>query len=312
MEDESISQILRASNHYQVLGVSKTSTTTEIKTAYRKLASKVHPDRCKEEKATEAFQKLSQAYQILSDENKRRVYDSYGDDGTYSSRSNQAQDNFYSYRSSSNFGNTGNFYSYFQDDDTEILRNFFNKARNSKQGPNVKYTFTDGKGNYYTAYGNPFQPRRARPHVQRSIFDDLFAESDSAGVLLIFGFVLLCIIVGAGFMIYLLRPNYKTNLLKDLKKHIVFPPSGQEAKSDISYLAYKTYRYKRPFLISRSYIKKLQRYNKKHFDSTILVRLYKEADNIYVEWVKQKCKDEINKKHYGIYCEEMRNNSITL
>ena len=313
MESEFISQILRSSNHYQVLGVSKSSSADEIKKAYRKLASKVHPDRCKEAKATEAFQKLSQAYQILSDENKRRIYDACGDDDNFGMGSKQQQDNFYSYKSNFGFGNGGDHYSYFQDDDTEILRSFFNRARSTNYGQNVRYTFTDGRGNYYTTYGNPFKQRNVRAQKQKGIFDDLFIESDSSGILILFGFVLLCIIFGAMFLIYILKPNYRSNPLRDLKRHIIFPPLNQEIKSDVNYLAYKTHRLKRPFLIPRTYIKKLQKSNRKHFDnSAIMLRLYKEADNIYIDWIKQKCKEEINHKHFGASCHEMSNYSITL
>lgn len=62
---------------YKVLGVSKTASTEDIKKAYKKLARKWHPDKnpANQEEATRKFKQVSEAYQILVDENKRRIYD---------------------------------------------------------------------------------------------------------------------------------------------------------------------------------------------------------------------------------------------
>ena len=61
---------------YQILGVSKTATDSEIKSAYRKLARKYHPDLNKDDKnAAEKFKEISCAYDILGDKEKRKKYD---------------------------------------------------------------------------------------------------------------------------------------------------------------------------------------------------------------------------------------------
>ena len=68
------------SNYYDTLGVSKTSSIDEIKKAYRKLALKFHPDRNKgDKKAEEKFKEISEAYAVLSDAEKRKQYDMFGD-----------------------------------------------------------------------------------------------------------------------------------------------------------------------------------------------------------------------------------------
>src|SRR5947209_16946222 len=62
-------------NPYDVLGVPKSASATEIKSAFRKLAKKYHPDQSKEPKAKERFAEIGQAYEILGDEKKRGAYD---------------------------------------------------------------------------------------------------------------------------------------------------------------------------------------------------------------------------------------------
>jgi curved DNA-binding protein len=69
-------------DYYKMLGVKKTASETEIKKAYRKLAMKYHPDHSKGDKsAEEKFKKISEAYAVLSDKEKRKQYDTFGSAG---------------------------------------------------------------------------------------------------------------------------------------------------------------------------------------------------------------------------------------
>lgn len=67
-----------AKDYYSILGVSKSASADEIKKAYRKLALKYHPDKGGGAEAEAKFKEVNEAYQILSDDNKRRQYDQYG------------------------------------------------------------------------------------------------------------------------------------------------------------------------------------------------------------------------------------------
>jgi DnaJ-class molecular chaperone len=66
------------SDYYKTLGVSKTATASEIKSAYRKLAVQYHPDKNKSKESEEKFKEINQAYEVLGNEQKRKQYDQFG------------------------------------------------------------------------------------------------------------------------------------------------------------------------------------------------------------------------------------------
>src|SRR5574344_2153602 len=69
-------------DYYEVLGVEKNADEATIKKAYRKLAMQFHPDKNPDNKeAEEKFKEASEAYEVLSDKDKRQLYDQYGHAG---------------------------------------------------------------------------------------------------------------------------------------------------------------------------------------------------------------------------------------
>lgn len=65
-------------DYYEILSVDKKATKAQIKSAYRKMALKYHPDKNKAKDAEEKFKEINEAYQVLSDDKKRQSYDQFG------------------------------------------------------------------------------------------------------------------------------------------------------------------------------------------------------------------------------------------
>jgi DnaJ-class molecular chaperone len=81
--EEQMATTSESKNYYEILQISKGSTVVEIKKAYRKLAMKWHPDKNPEiaDEAAKKFQEIGEAYDVLSDHEKRAIYDRYGYEG---------------------------------------------------------------------------------------------------------------------------------------------------------------------------------------------------------------------------------------
>lgn len=73
--------LTHAKDFYKLLGISRRATAKEIKKAYRQQSLKYHPDKNKEEGAADKFAEIAYAYEVLSDETKKDIYDRHGEEG---------------------------------------------------------------------------------------------------------------------------------------------------------------------------------------------------------------------------------------
>ncbi|XP_054286148.1 dnaJ homolog subfamily B member 3-like isoform X3 [Macrosteles quadrilineatus] len=111
-------------DYYRVLEVHRQASVAEIKKAYRKLALKWHPDKNPDnpDEANKKFKEISEAYEVLSDEKKRRVYDQYGKDGLNQDRSRGR--NRHHHDADFDFHGFGGFPFTFRDPE-DVFREFF-------------------------------------------------------------------------------------------------------------------------------------------------------------------------------------------
>lgn len=114
-------------DYYTILGVSRDASAANIKKAYKKLAMKHHPDRNKGDKASEdKFKELSEAYEVLSNSDKRQTYDQFGHDGI---NSRFGQSGGYSYSSGS-----------FNDIFGDVFGDIFGQSRSQpRRGQDLEY-----------------------------------------------------------------------------------------------------------------------------------------------------------------------------
>ncbi|XP_034537563.1 dnaJ homolog subfamily B member 12a [Notolabrus celidotus] len=89
---EAVRKIKSCKDYYQILGVEKTASEEDLKKAYRKLALKFHPDKNHAPGATEAFKAIGNAYAVLSNTEKRRQYDQYGEERSHPTRHRHHRD----------------------------------------------------------------------------------------------------------------------------------------------------------------------------------------------------------------------------
>jgi len=126
-------------DYYEVLGVSRNASSDEIKKAFRKLALKYHPDRNNSPEATEKFKEIGEAYEVLSDPEKRRIYDQFGHEGLKGA-------NFVDFSSirlddlmNSIFGGFGGFGDIFDTFFGGGRRSRSSRRRTAEKGANIKY-----------------------------------------------------------------------------------------------------------------------------------------------------------------------------
>ncbi|XP_076328218.1 dnaJ homolog subfamily B member 6-B-like [Tachypleus tridentatus] len=110
-------------DYYEVLEIQRTATPEEVKKAYRRLALKWHPDKNPDQKdlAEFMFKEISEAYEVLSDENKRRIYDQYGKEGLLSHQGHGADNDAHAMYDP----DFNHFFGFMFRDPQDVFREFF-------------------------------------------------------------------------------------------------------------------------------------------------------------------------------------------
>jgi len=182
-------------DYYDILGVQKDATEADVKKAYRKMALKYHPDKNKAADAEEKFKLIAEAYEVLSNSDKRAAYDRYGESGI-SGNGGGVRRNSHPSRSSHTFHT-----SFHTIDPFEVFRSFFG-GHDPFSGPHTApidpfrhhdpfaSLFGAHMHNIHSAHdpfmSNPFFSRSAfgglnGHHATQSLFDEPSADSSNGG-----------------------------------------------------------------------------------------------------------------------------------
>jgi curved DNA-binding protein CbpA len=154
-------------DYYTTLGVPRNASAEDIKKAYRKMALKFHPDKNKSSDAEERFKEIAEAYEVLSDSDKRAAFDNYGEAGlrsggmrTTASSATPFGANLFQQPTGGGFHRS---FSFHPMDPFEVFRSFFGG------GDPFRDPFRDPFEDFFSAHNHMVRPNRSR-----SLFDDIF------------------------------------------------------------------------------------------------------------------------------------------
>lgn len=129
-------------DYYKLLGVNKTSSVKEIKSAYRKLARKYHPDLNPNDKdAKKKFQQINEANEVLSDPEKRKKYDQYGKDWQHSEQFENQRQPYHRQTTKTGSGGFSDFQP--EGDFSDFFESLFGRTAGQSRGRQVKYRGED-------------------------------------------------------------------------------------------------------------------------------------------------------------------------
>lgn len=141
-------------DYYEILGVGRQATAEEIKKAYRRLAVKYHPDRNQGDKAAEEkFKELSEAYAVLSDQDKRTQYDRFGHSGF---RQQYSQEDIFR-----NF-DVGDMFKEFGFGSDDLFSQLFGGRRRSYSRPYGRGARSGGGAEFFNGFGRERPQARAK------------------------------------------------------------------------------------------------------------------------------------------------------
>lgn len=170
-------------DYYRVLEITKTANVNDIKKAYRKLALKWHPDKNPEnaDEANKKFKEISEAYEVLSDDKKRKIYDQYGKEGLINGggrSSNRSRNRQYAENADFDFVSFPFFA--FRDPE-EVFREFFGSCDIFELGGfggNRGSRYNNGNTTQLSSIFSPFGGMS--PFGIATNFDDMFSTNGNS------------------------------------------------------------------------------------------------------------------------------------
>jgi len=199
---ELVNNILKAQDFYQILSIDRSASDDDIKKAYRKLALKLHPDKCKAAHAEEAFKAVSKAFSCLSDSDKRAYYDRTGYENTAAAAAaaNQQRNTA---RRGMRQGPAGMYYAEDFDAD-EIFNMFFGGGLHGQM--------------FRAQYGTP---RRQSQQHQRPANDHAASNRAMLGLMQVLPVLLLVLLSwfsGSGTPVFSVAPNQQFSVRMQTKR----------------------------------------------------------------------------------------------
>mmetsp|Transcript_11627 Transcript_11627/g.13202 ORF Transcript_11627/g.13202 Transcript_11627/m.13202 type:complete len:238 (-) Transcript_11627:801-1514(-) len=158
---------LAGKDFYKILGVSRNADETQIRRAFKKLSLKYHPDKNKDnpKKAKEKFVEVANAYDVLSDPEKRKTYDMYGEEGVNKEEAMKSQQESQKASFGNMFGQNANM--------DDIFEQFFGNS--GGKGGNFHFNFGGGGGGFGggKGFGGGHQQ-----FTQKSLYETYFKDSE--------------------------------------------------------------------------------------------------------------------------------------
>lgn len=282
-----VKKVLEAKTLYEVLCVEEKCTADEVKRGYKKLAMKVHPDRCKHPNATSAFQRISHAYQVLSDENKRADYDKYGENAPEQANfQNMGRQYYYQ----GNYPGGG----YYRFSDEISPEDIFNMFFGNMNGGFQYHTYTYD-GDIFTENIRRRQQQQ-RQYQQEEANLPFFKRASFLRALLYIIPILLMLFSN-------LFSSEINNDGIDWENHIYF---DVPSKSQV-YVYLKSSKYNAQFALSKQWLQYITQRRGIRIDKLFYDKAKLQADRLFEIRLKQKCRDEtISGNHDRPSCKKMR------
>ncbi|KAL6748921.1 DnaJ-like protein, partial [Haematococcus lacustris] len=263
-ERKLVSQILKAKDLYEILGITKEASDDDIKKAYRKLALKLHPDKNRAHKADEAFKAVGKAFACLSDSDKRAYYDRTGYESTAAAQA-AASASAASQRGRSYQRGPGGVFYQEEFDPEEIFNMFF--------------------GGLNAHGGRPFgPPRQARPRGPggqsggaRGESGGTSGPSDAQRLLTgLFNMLPILLLVLFSFLSSTGRPAYSS--IQDRKN---YPEHMLTSRLEVPY-----------------FVKSSAEFERSHpYGSSARVRIERQVESEHYEKLQGRCQSERLRKH---------------